>query len=59
MIVPSYATAMVSNYRRQANIPATIADEDIFKAMQKVEPWLIDEEEDQNYFLRQELGLEE
>ena len=63
MPIPSYATAMVSNWRRIAEIPESVPDDLIYKIVMReslhVSLGKSDEENQGEIdYLRQELGLE-
>jgi hypothetical protein len=50
--VPSWATAMVSNFRRGARIPKEISDVEIFNTVETEEICMLDTEEEQYEALR-------
>lgn len=50
--VPSWATAMVANYRRGAGIPPEVSDVTIFNIIEMEELCLLDSEEEQYEALR-------
>lgn len=55
--VPSWANNMVRNYREQANIPSSISDLDLFKAIETEEIYMIDDPDFQTEILRHTLKL--
>jgi len=55
--VPSWAMAMVRNYRNAASIPEEITDLSIFRALKTGDIELFNEESDKLLMLRVELGL--
>jgi hypothetical protein len=57
--VPSWATAMVSNFRSGAEIPLGISDVTIFNIVEMEELCLLDTEEEQYEALRGYLELED
>ena len=56
--VPSWATAMVDNFRRAASVPPEITNLEIFQVVEDQDLCLLDSEEDKMDILRSELGLD-
>jgi len=57
MKVPSWANNMVRNFRNQADIPSSITDEKLYKAIHTEKIELLEEAEEQLIILRSYFNL--